>query len=831
MSRAIDRAIFKILYRLKARDEETTGDGGEGSGNHGHKGRPGLRGGSAPSGAGETLEEGVYGSAPEETDLSELFADLWDNPEKPDTSENERKQKEREQEERRAYGQNGLTENEYPKNLRLTEEERNTVNNVLREFRENGYNSGATREVIQALSSGYPLKALEQAEETYKKRLEEAEEMIKQRKAEGYSYKEQHKGETGRERKEAWWRFYNEHGEVPEGIGERGIRHWQQQRKAAENALEQLEFAKKLARRKEYAESNENYMRWRDNPNAENENYKPWAKDTISGKATVTDDLLDIEDGGPGSGNWGHRGRPGYVGGSGKGGGSHYRGGRSDMGEYFGTRHDWLNGLNGERQREVTNWLKKRGGGDIKAGEKNIMESDPIDALDLLKYMAEARKLDKNEQKYIDELSDEDRKYLEWLDEKYGEYFREDATRTDKIESVLMMAPDKEAFAYADLWSKAMGGETSGRERPPLVTENKELQLKLSEHDYANQNSRQRAIEYLQKITGVEDSLEVGEMLRKMPAKAFETADNLVYTKLALEQISYISDYADKLKEDNPLSKENLEILEKYNPRMILTEEADIALVEKIAFGKLTREERQKYLSNKYQILGGTSPLKTNNLDGQIPQQSIDALKAANVEHRPLQKSDKEQTEEEIIQKLAGGDKTRGSCLSLCWAYTINKMGYDVRDYRGGESLNNFCKGPLTVEMYDACGGSYDLLYEYDDFKAAKKLFDRIEAGKEYMVTVGSHAAIMRRNNGVLEYLEMQDKDAEKNGWRAMQTDTLKRRFGCRTSRTFAYKKMRNRAMSIDISTIKESESLKELLGYLNTAEADQKKGVGGGVK
>ena len=60
-------------------------------------------------------------------------------------------------------------------------------------------------------------------------------------------------------------------------------------------------------------------------------------------------DKKTAEDGGPGSGNFGHRGRPGKVGGSQKGGGKQYRGGRSDIG-YFGSRRDWLNGLSGERQ-------------------------------------------------------------------------------------------------------------------------------------------------------------------------------------------------------------------------------------------------------------------------------------------------------------------------------------------------------------------------------------------------------------------------------------------------------------------------------------------------
>ena len=82
------------------------------------------------------------------------------------------------------------------------------------------------------------------------------------------------------------------------------------------------------------------------------------------------------EDGGPGSGNWGHRGRPGKRGGSGPGGGSQYRGGRSDVG-YFSSRGDWLNGLSGEKQHEAIRHI---------AATKKVMQSR-IEAMKAIKAM------------------------------------------------------------------------------------------------------------------------------------------------------------------------------------------------------------------------------------------------------------------------------------------------------------------------------------------------------------------------------------------------------------------------------------------------------------
>ena len=62
-------------------------------------------------------------------------------------------------------------------------------------------------------------------------------------------------------------------------------------------------------------------------------------KDRMSGQNRFLCSLNDLvligktsEDGGPGSGNWGHEGRPGEVGGSAEGGGSHNRMGNKQEG-------------------------------------------------------------------------------------------------------------------------------------------------------------------------------------------------------------------------------------------------------------------------------------------------------------------------------------------------------------------------------------------------------------------------------------------------------------------------------------------------------------------
>ena len=324
----------------------------------------------------------------------------------------------------------------------------------------------------------------------------------------------------------------------------------------------------------------------------------------------------DIEDGGPGSGNWGHKGRPGLVGGSGKGGGAHYRGGREDI-MFVGSRHDWLNGLKGDRQREVSNMLKEAGNGDIKQGQIEILKgSDPIKQVEMLKAMGESRKLDAKEDYYLNELSEEERAIIEKIDSRYSKYFDENATRTDKIESVITMAKsDAEARAYADLWSKAMGGETSGAEMPKSFGDDGIGTLLTDETlEGFELRCQQRAIGELQRIMGNTNPNITGEEIDKLweglPSKAFETARNTEETDKLLTHLGVLKDYGVLLENsDDPLAKRNLDILKKYN-QDAFTDTQDLIKGETALFNECTEAESQEYLSNKYQILGGAKPLE-----------------------------------------------------------------------------------------------------------------------------------------------------------------------------------------------------------------------------
>lgn len=187
-------------------------------------------------------------------------------------------------------------------------------------------------------------------------------------------------------------------------------------------------------------------------------------------------------------------------------------------------------------------------------------------------------------------------------------------------------------------------------------------------------------------------------------------------------------------------------------------------------------------------------------------------------------------TEAEIIQRLAGGDRTAGSCSSLALAYTANKAGFDVLDFRGGMSLNIFSSDDTIRELAQLNGVKSIIAHEYDDYKAARFLMQQMEVGKEYELAVGRHAAIVRKlKNGTYEFLELQSGGT--NGFKKFEADTLDIRFGCQYSHTSQGVKYQILNCLIDIATLGQNKEFIELMRYINTGAGSQLKGFGGYAK
>lgn len=184
-------------------------------------------------------------------------------------------------------------------------------------------------------------------------------------------------------------------------------------------------------------------------------------------------------------------------------------------------------------------------------------------------------------------------------------------------------------------------------------------------------------------------------------------------------------------------------------------------------------------------------------------------------------------TEKEIIERLAGGDMTKGSCSSLAFAYAGNKAGLDVLDFRGGTSCATFSNSTNIFEIVGKSGGI--ITKGTNDFTKASELLKTVVDGKEYYFTCARHAAIVRKTAAGFEYLELQS--GIQNGWKPLTTPELKRRFKGQRSHTSHGIKFETRDCIIDIELLAKNPGFKRMLGYINTNKDKQMKGAAGTIK
>lgn len=193
-----------------------------------------------------------------------------------------------------------------------------------------------------------------------------------------------------------------------------------------------------------------------------------------------------------------------------------------------------------------------------------------------------------------------------------------------------------------------------------------------------------------------------------------------------------------------------------------------------------------------------------------------------------LQKWDTPPTFEEIVQEIAGADKTKGSCASVSLAYAGNKAGYKVHDFRGGMSCDIFSTKTNTLQFAKLPEVAGVVKVGKQEIKIANQLLATMEDEKEYWLGIGRHASIVRRHMTQYgmryQYLELQS--AYVNGWEELNDYILKRRFGCVGTRSYAMP-----ARLMDIEKLAQSDDFIEALKYINTEVGAQQKGAGGGIK
>lgn len=205
-------------------------------------------------------------------------------------------------------------------------------------------------------------------------------------------------------------------------------------------------------------------------------------------------------------------------------------------------------------------------------------------------------------------------------------------------------------------------------------------------------------------------------------------------------------------------------------------------------------------------------------------------LEQAKVERNEPVKYDKQPTEEEIIESIGGLDKTSGSCASLALAYVANKAGYNVRDFRGGKSCDIFSQKIVCKDISRLKEVKADIYQDTNDHNAATHHLLNMKENKEYLLALGSHAAIVRKQGSIYQYLELQD-EPELNGWKRLTSKKLKERFNLKKTHSSYGIQLKSNSVLIDVESLGKSSEFIDIISYINTEEGKQQKGIGGYAK
>lgn len=232
-----------------------------------------------------------------------------------------------------------------------------------------------------------------------------------------------------------------------------------------------------------------------------------------------------------------------------------------------------------------------------------------------------------------------------------------------------------------------------------------------------------------------------------------------------------------------------------------------------------------KYVQDEVNLKNTPKNDKINISNNEIIKQ----LKDLKIEYNPVQKLDESLTTDEIVQKISGNDMTKGSCSSLGFAYIANKNGLDVLDFRGGSSQDFFSTTSNIYKISQLPGVKSIVAENTNDIMATTSLLKTLEEGKEYYLATGNHAAIVRKIENTYEFLELQSP--KENGFKQLTTNILKNRFHCKQTHSIQGIKFKTKNILMEVDSFKDNSEFKEIMGYINTSENKQIKGVKGSEK
>ena len=251
-------------------------------------------------------------------------------------------------------------------------------------------------------------------------------------------------------------------------------------------------------------------------------------------------------------------------------------------------------------------------------------------------------------------------------------------------------------------------------------------------------------------------------------------------------------------------------------------------LKERAEFFGLDKAENFEEFKRTYLKLPKNADTMTVKAE-RVPNAISERLDKIGVAYNQVMPHKTSMIEEEIITALAGGDRTQGSCASVGLAYCGQKSGFDVLDFRDGESRSYFSRRGYLRELSELKGLKTHYKTARSSVTAGNQLLKQVEKGKEYYLVSGRHAAIVRRTeDDILQYLELQS--ATNSGWTNFDGNpryTLKWRFG----ETKAFGILDDESFMIEVDSFKDCEEIQDILGYINTVESEQRKGKNGSIK
>ena len=213
-------------------------------------------------------------------------------------------------------------------------------------------------------------------------------------------------------------------------------------------------------------------------------------------------------------------------------------------------------------------------------------------------------------------------------------------------------------------------------------------------------------------------------------------------------------------------------------------------------------------------------------------------IKNNHVTSLPVKHHTKKLSDDDIINRLAGGDKTKGSCSTLAFAYIANKCGLDVLDFRGGNSQDVFSRTSVIGNIGKLNGIKMKADYVKREASDGAKILLGLDKGKEYYFAIGRHAAIVKNTDEGLKYLELQSRYPERNGWQPMGNSLrevsakLNDRFGAtKSQRRVLRMPIMSQVFLMDVESFKGNKEFEKVTEYFNTNADQQKKGVEGDVK